>query len=155
MKKSLMTAGLIALAPAFATAAGAPAAAFYALLSTWSTTPGEYAAVTGGATFILDGEGLSYTVQLPGLKRVAGIILLDGTASIPLYSGPGTETESFGTCGSITARNLDGLTVDQLVRDMEQGKVDLVVLTSKATDGSLRARVQRLPAMPDLNHLRV
>jgi hypothetical protein len=150
MSNWLLAAAPILFAP-FVTAAAthdAPTAAFYALLT--SNTAGRaYQIVSGGATFTVEGDKLHYTLEVAEPRWVTRVVLEDGTRSIELYDRAAAKKEPSSAHGVIAARSLGQITVAGLIRDIESGKVDPVVVHSPEGAGTMRGRVLALPAIPD------
>ncbi len=143
MKRQMLLAGFAAALWVSVAAAAAPTTVFTAVIK------GRYRQALqdaiGVANFRADENGIRYTVAITGMKQVTNIILLVEHKAINLYGGPTTTRGNLDASGVLTANDLGGLSLDEMVRDMDSGKAEVTVFTVKLADGSINGRVARAP----------
>jgi CHRD domain len=105
---------------------------------------------SGRAGFSLDGDRVTYTIEIQGTIRQAfaahihsGAAGVNGLIRVTLYPGPDTaDFSGVLISGSFTAANVTGVTFEQLLNEMRAGTAYVNVHTRQYSGGEIRGQVR-------------
>jgi hypothetical protein len=123
---------------------------FQADLSGANEVPARSTGASGRAGFSLDGDRVSYTIEIQGTLRQAFAAHIHSAAAgangpIRVTLFPGPETGDFSgvlVSGSFTAANVTGITFEQLLNEMRAGTAYVNVHTRQYTGGEIRGQLR-------------
>ena len=139
MKRPLLITALASLLAVPAAVAGAPSE-FSAVIRAKDMQSAAGAA--GIATFQAEDHAIRYSVDLAGFRQITNVILLVHNRALNLYAGPATENQRLAASGLLTEGDLDGLSLADVVKEMESGRARVTVFTVELADGSISGNVR-------------
>ena len=115
---------------------------FVAALSAEESAPSSVTDAEGMVNLDLSGDAIQYHIQIRNLKHVTHVALVDGGRAIELVSPSDTRGTTLDANGSVPVTAPDGISKDELLGDLRQGKVQVVVFTTNAPGGAVEGKLQ-------------
>ena len=115
---------------------------FVAALAAEESAPSSVTEAEGMVNLALSGDAIQYHIQIRNLKHVTDVALVDGGRAIELVSPSDTKGTTLDANGSVPVTAPDGISRDELLGDLRQGKVQVVVFTTNAPGGAVEGKLQ-------------